>query len=93
MENRFASTSESSNKPLLFGRKNYLIILSGLVCVIVGFFLMAGGGSTDPEVWKAEEIYSFRRITLAPFVVLLGLGIVIYAIFAKDGQPQEGSAE
>lgn len=90
MENRFASTPEQPKKPLLFGRKNYLIILAGLVCVILGFFLMAGGGSTDPELWKAEEIYSFRRITLAPFVVLLGLGIVIYAIFAKDAH-QEGA--
>lgn len=66
----------------LFGRKNYLIMLAGIVVILVGFALMAGGGSDDPEVFN-EAIYSFRRIRLAPAIVLLGLAIEVYAIMAN----------
>jgi len=65
-----------------FGRENYVIMLIGLVVIIIGFLLMSGGKSTDPNVFN-EEIFSFRRITLAPIVVLLGYGIEIYAIVKK----------
>ncbi|WP_299521886.1 DUF3098 domain-containing protein [uncultured Lutibacter sp.] len=67
----------------LFGKKNYTIMLIGLVFIIVGFVLMAGGGSDNPEIFN-EEIYNFRRIRLAPTLVLIGLGIEIYAIMAKS---------
>lgn len=65
-----------------FGRENYVIMLIGLVVIIIGYMLMSGGKSTDPNVFN-EEIFSFRRITLAPLVVLLGYGIEIYAIVKK----------
>ena len=65
-----------------FGRENYVIMLVGLAVIIVGFMLMSGGKSTDPNVFN-EDIFSFRRITLAPIVVLLGYGIEIYAIVKK----------
>ena len=65
-----------------FGRENYTIMLIGLAVIIVGFMLMSGGKSTDPNVFN-EEIFSFRRITLAPIVVLIGYGIEIYAIVKK----------
>jgi Protein of unknown function (DUF3098). len=58
-------------------------MLAGIVLVAIGILLMAGGKSEDPNVFKANEVYSFRRITLAPIVILLGLGIEIYAIFKK----------
>ena len=67
----------------LFGKKNYTIMLVGLAFIVLGFILMAGGGSDNPEVFN-EEIYNFRRIRLAPTLVLLGLGIEIYAILAKS---------
>lgn len=51
----------------------------GLFCIALGFILMAGGGSDDPNVFN-EDIYSFRRIRLAPTLVLIGLGIEVYAI-------------
>jgi hypothetical protein len=63
----------------LFGKKNYTWMLIGLAFVAFGFVLMAGGGSEDPEVFN-EEIYSFRRIRLAPTVVLIGFMIEVYAI-------------
>ena len=65
-----------------FGRENYMIMLIGLAVIIIGYMLMSGGKSTDPNVFN-EEIFSFRRITLAPIVVLLGYGIEIYAIVKK----------
>ena len=67
----------------LFGKKNYVIMLIGSVFIAVGFALMAGGGSDDPNIFN-EEIYNFRRIRLAPTLVLIGLAIEIYAIMAKS---------
>jgi len=72
--------SIAEKKKIFFSKDNYTIIGIGLAIVIVGFFLMAGGTNT-PDEWHAEEIYSFRRITLAPIVVLAGLSVVIAAIF------------
>jgi hypothetical protein len=67
----------------LFGKKNYMLMLIGIAVIVLGFILMAGGGSDDPTVFN-EEIYNFRRIRLAPTLVLIGLGIEIYAIMAKS---------
>ena len=67
----------------LFGKKNYIIMLIGLAFIAAGFALMAGGGSDDPNIFN-EEIYNFRRIRLAPTLVLIGLAIEIYAIMAKS---------
>ncbi|PKH49489.1 DUF3098 domain-containing protein [Tenacibaculum sp. Bg11-29] len=66
----------------LFGKRNYIIMLIGLAVIALGFILMAGGGSEDPNVFN-PEIYSWRRIRLAPTLVIIGLGIEIYAIFAN----------
>lgn len=66
----------------LFGKRNYIIMLIGLVIIALGFILMAGGGSEDPNVFN-EEIYNFRRIRLAPTLVIIGFIIEIYAILAN----------
>ncbi|NPA33699.1 MAG: DUF3098 domain-containing protein [Chlorobi bacterium] len=71
---------------LLWDRTNYIIFIVGILVIILGFVLMSGGRSPDPNVFNPDEIYSFRRITLAPIVVLLGYGIVIFAIFKKKKQ-------
>ncbi len=71
------------NKPektFLFEKQNYLILLIGVVVIALGFLLMAGGNSTDPNVFN-EEVFSFRRIRLAPTVIFIGFGICIYSIF------------
>jgi len=62
---------------------NYKFIIAGLVIVVIGFLLMMGGFTDDPNQFKAEEVYSFRRITLAPTVIVLGLIVEIYAIMRK----------
>ena len=73
-----------------FQRKNYLFLIAGVLVIICGFLLMSGGGSPDPNVFD-ESIFSFRRITLAPIVVLLGFLIVGYGIMHKP-RKAEGSA-
>lgn len=65
-----------------FGRENYMWMLIGIACIFLGFVLMSGGGSKDPNVFN-PDIFSFRRITLAPIVVLVGFIIEIYAILKK----------
>nr|WP_321354480.1 DUF3098 domain-containing protein [uncultured Draconibacterium sp.] len=64
------------------GKENYKLIAIGFAVIVVGFILMAGGGSDDPNVFS-EDIFSFRRITLAPILLLLGFGFEIYAIMKK----------
>ena len=72
----------------LFGKKNYLIMVIGIAVILLGFALMMGGGSDDPTVFN-EEIYNFRRIRLAPTVVLIGLAIEVYAIMANPNPEQK----
>jgi DUF3098 family protein len=67
----------------LFGRENYMWMIIGIAVVALGFVLMAGGKSDDPNIFKREEIYSTRRITIAPILILIGFGIEIYAIFKR----------
>jgi membrane-bound ClpP family serine protease len=65
-----------------FAKINYRIMLLGIALLVIGFLLMAGGGSDDPNVFN-PEIFSFRRITLAPIVVLAGFATVMFAIMKK----------
>ena len=74
--------NEQIKSEFLFGKKNYAIMLIGLAFIGLGFILMAGGGSDDPAIFN-PDMYNFRRIRLAPTLVLIGLGIEIYAIMAK----------
>lgn len=67
-------------------KKNYYYIIGGVVVVFVGFLLMAGGGSDDPSVFDKEELFSFRRITLAPFLVIFGYVVVLWGILKKPEQ-------
>ncbi len=67
------------------GKQNYKLLLIGFVIIVVGFLLMIGGGSKDPNVFN-NEIFSFRRITLAPIVVLFGFVFEIYAIMKKPSE-------
>ena len=73
---------EQVESTFIFGNKNYKFMLIGLACIAVGFILMSGGGSDDPNVFS-PDIFSFRRIRLAPTLVLLGFGIQVYAILLK----------
>lgn len=70
---------EESKVQFIFGKKNYKWMLIGLGFIALGFILMSGGGSQDPNVFN-PEIFNFRRIRVAPTLVLIGFGIQIYAI-------------
>jgi hypothetical protein len=69
----------------IFGKKNYKFMLIGLGCIALGFILMAGGGSDDPNVFN-PDIFSWRRIRLAPTLVLIGFAIEIYAILLNPNK-------
>ena len=73
----------NEQKPdFLFDKVNYKILLIGIAVIALGFILMSGGGSDDPKIFN-EDVFSFRRIRLAPTMVLIGFGITIYSIFKK----------
>jgi membrane-bound ClpP family serine protease len=65
-----------------FGKENYILMIAGVVIIAIGFILMIGGGSDDLTVFS-DEIFNFRRLTLAPIIVLAGLFLEIYAIMKK----------
>ncbi len=67
-----------------FTRMNYRLLVIGMVTIVLGYILMSGGGSGDPNVFNAEEIFSPRRITVAPIVCLVGYLFVIYAIMRRS---------
>ena len=76
-------TSKSANVgEFAFGKENYRFMLIGLAFIVVGFLVMVGGGSTDPAKFN-PEIFSFRRITLAPILILAGYVIEIFAIMKR----------
>lgn len=73
------SQQQKPRQEFIFQKKNYQFMFIGLAFIALGFILMSGGGSDDPNVFN-PEIYNFRRIRLAPTLVLIGLGIEVYAI-------------
>lgn len=70
---------DTAKATFVFGKKNYKFMFIGLMIIALGFILMSGGGSDDPNVFN-PEIFSWRRIRLAPTLVLIGFGIQVYAI-------------
>lgn len=68
---------------LAFEPLNYKLLLIGIGIVILGFILMSGGGSGDPNVFNEAELFSARRITIAPITCLIGYVFIIYAIMRK----------
>lgn len=83
-----AKVQHDPQRDMPFTRINYRLLLVGAGIIVLGYILMAGGGSGDPNVFKAEEIFSTRRITVAPIVCLLGYLFVIYAIMKRPPQEQ-----
>ena len=79
------TTTPQNEGEFALGRENYRLLLIGFGIIVLGFILMAGGGSKDPNVFN-YDIFSFRRITLAPIVVLFGFAFEIYAIMKKPKQ-------
>ena len=73
----------SNNINFAFSAVNYKLLGLGLVLLVVGYILMSGGGSDDPNVFS-EEIFNKRRITLAPYIILSGYGTILFAILKKS---------
>ncbi len=67
----------------IFTKDNYMWMAIGAAVILLGFLLMIGGKSADPNVFNKDEVYSFRRITLAPILIIGGLILEIYAIMKK----------
>jgi len=77
--------SEHNNKSLaFFGKSNYIWMMVGAALIIIGMVVMSGGKSADPNVFNANEVYSFSRITIAPILIIAGFIVEIYAIFKKS---------
>ena len=79
---------QQEKKHFVFQRKNYKFMLIGIAFITLGFILMTGGGSDDPNVFN-PEIYSWRRIRLAPALILIGFGIEVYAILLNPNKKEE----
>jgi len=75
--------SATPARALTFGRDTYIWVGIGAALVFIGMLLMTGGQMPSPDVWDEKIIYSPRRVTLAPIVILAGIGTVFYAILKK----------
>lgn len=78
----------SNDKNMTLSRKNYALMAIGLGIIIIGMVLMTGGGSDDPEVFN-YDMFSWRRITLAPIVIIAGFAFEIYAIMKRFDKPEK----
>lgn len=76
--------NNTAEKQVLFGKENYMLMLAGIITLSIGFYLMAGGKSSDPKVFDTKEVYSTTRITVAPILIILGFLIEIFAIMRKS---------
>jgi hypothetical protein len=82
MAKQVKTTGTRNYKPL-FSKENYRWMIIGMAVILLGLLLMIGGKSKDPNVFNPSEVYSFRRITLAPILILAGLVLEIVGIFKK----------
>lgn len=80
----FIMAKEFKKTGFAFGRENYRILIIGVIIIAIGYMLMVGGGTDDPNEFNADEIFSFRRITLSPIVILVGFVTVLLAIMKKS---------
>ncbi len=67
-----------------FGKENYRILIAGVLLVVLGYILMIGGGAENPNEFHADEIFSTRRITIAPITILVGFVVVLFGIMKKS---------
>ena len=77
------SKKTTEKETFALAKENYILLVIGFVIIVLGFILMIGGKSDDPTIFNEKEIFSFRRITLAPIVVLAGFIFEIWAIMKK----------
>lgn len=83
---KLLSSLPSGDGPILYDKTNYILMVVGVLFILVGFVLMAGGAHPDPKVFDAEAVYSFQRITLAPILIIIGFIIELVAVLKKPAQ-------
>ena len=76
------SDNNRINNDFAFGKQNYILIAVSTALAVLGYILMSGGGSDDPTVFS-EELFSFRRMYVAPILILVGLVVVGWGIMKK----------
>jgi len=81
--------NEKTNSGFPLGRENYILLIIGFVIIVTGFLLMIGGKSENPNEFFPDQLFSFRRITLAPIIVLFGFVFEIWAIMKKPKEEEE----
>ena len=86
---RSTSSDPRGNQVFLLDKGNYMWMIIGVVLILISLFLMAGGKSEDPNQFNYDELYSFRRITLAPIIMMIGFAIEVYAIMKKPSNGGE----
>ena len=79
---RFNAATDKNDEQMTLTIKNYILLIAGLVVIIIGMVLMAGGGSDDPNVFN-YDMFSWRRITLAPILIVGGFAFEVYALLKK----------
>ena len=82
MRARFNAATDKNDEQMPLTLRNYTLIIAGLVIIIIGMVLMTGGGSDNPEVFN-YDMFSWRRITLAPILIVGGFAFEIYALLKK----------
>ncbi|MEZ5071152.1 MAG: DUF3098 domain-containing protein [Bacteroidales bacterium] len=85
------SNKTNGKEHFALGKENYLLLVIGFAIIVLGFLLMIGGKSEDPTQFLEDEIFSFRRITLAPLVILAGFIFEIWAIMKKPRSKNDPS--
>lgn len=81
---------KNTPQEFIFQKKNYTIMFIGLACIALGFILMSGGGTDDPNTFN-PEIFSFRRIRLAPTLVIIGFALEVLAILVPAQKKESNS--
>ncbi len=76
---------------ILYTRENFMYFGIGLALILIGLLAMTGGAQTDPNQWHGEELYSFRRITLSPILMVAGFVVVAIGIFKRPKQNEDNS--
>lgn len=79
---RFNAATDKNDEQMTLTIKNYILLIAGLVVIVIGMVLMAGGGSDDPNLFN-YDMFSWRRITLAPILIVGGFAFEVYALLKK----------
>ncbi len=79
---RFAAATDKNDEQMTLTIKNYILLIAGFVVIVIGMVLMTGGGSDDPNVFN-YDMFSWRRITLAPILIVGGFAFEVYALLKK----------